>query len=523
MKCFQGRFFSKSWLLIWFLILATPSYTQTTHNPEQQPPKRELRAAWIATVANIDWPSSKRLDPATQRSEAIRILDNLSQDGFNAVFLQVRSAADAMYAKSSEPWSEWLTAEQGVGPQPFYDPLEFFISEAHKRGMELHAWLNPYRAVFDRHKSSVAGNHITRRNPGWFFPYGKNLLFNPGIPGVRSYIIKIVSGLVRNYDIDGIHFDDYFYPYPEKRSKVDDEATFTQFGASFTTVANWRRNNIDLLVKELHDSIRVIKPWVKFGISPFGVWQNQSTDPQGSDTHGFSTYLNQFADSRKWIREGWVDYINPQIYFATTSSLVPYENLLTWWGQNRGERLVFSGIGAYKVGHYRGAWMDRTQIPLEVSISRQIPGVEGQVYYSARSIENNALGFADSLRNHYYLYPALMPRMPWLDTIPPNSPVGLQYTLSGKGIKLSWNPPPLARDGEGASYFAVYRFDDTQPVDLENPRNLLKIIQGNSYLDNFFSFDRNYFYVVTALDHMQNESLGTANIYVSLKDKDGHR
>lgn len=485
---------------------------------ERIAPKRELRGVWIATVANIDWPSSKHLDPSLQRQEFIRILDNLQSKGINCVMVQVRDAADAFYAKSTEPWSEWLNGRQGLGPEPFYDPLEFFIQEAHKRSMEIHAWLNPYRAVFNTKRSSVNEAHITRLNPDWFFTFGTTRLFNPGVPAVRSYIVKIVTDLVRNYDIDGIHFDDYFYPYPEKGQSLSDGDTFEDFPNGFANIDDWRRNNVNMLVKTLHDSITSAKPWVKFGISPFGTWKNSSQDPQGSETHGFNSYTGQFADTRLWVKNGWVDYINPQIYFATTSHAVPFEALVKWWDANTYGRQLDIGIGAYKIGIDPGSWRDPALISTEMDICRKNTHVQGQVFFSAQSMIADRLGFGDSLKNKYYRFPALMPLMNWKDTIAPNPPYSLNSRIDRQGVHLSWTAPAPGRDGEGARYYVVYRFDDNEAVDLGNPARILKIIfQDTQYTDTFFTRDRNYFYVVTALDRMQNESSGICNIYVPLK------
>ena len=497
-----------------------PSCVYGQHDPQtasQQPPKRELRAVWIATVANIDWPSSKNLSPDLQRAEFIRILENLKKNGINCVIVQVRDAADAFYRKGREPWSEWLTGEQGIAPDPLYDPLEFFIAEAHNRAMEIHAWINPYRAVFDIHTSSVEANHITKKNPGWFFTYGSTKLFNPGIPGVRKYIVDVVMDIVRNYDIDGIHFDDYFYPYPEKGLHLNDDETFNQFGNGFTDLGDWRRNNVNLLIHTLHDSILAAKPYVKFGISPFGTWKDITQDSAGSHTHGMNSFFALYADTRLWVSKGWVDYINPQIYFAPGSHAIPFDTLTRWWNKNAFGRQLYIGIGAYKIGIDKGQWRDPSLISSEMDICRKYENVNGQVFFSAQSVLTNRLGFADTLKNRYYRFPALIPEMNWKDTIPPNAPIALSYSLAHDGIHLNWTAPSLARDGEGARYYVIYRFEDNEAVDLENPKHIVKVIfSATSFTDNFFTYSKNYFYVITALDRMQNESLGTCNVYVEL-------
>jgi uncharacterized lipoprotein YddW (UPF0748 family) len=263
----------------------------------QTPPKREFRGAWVATVANIDWPSRPGLSSEIQKKELIRIFDDHQRSGINAIMLQVRPSADAFFGKGTEMWSRFLTGKQGLAPVAYYDPLEFAIVEAHKRGMELHAWFNPYRATTDLLESSTNPQHITRQKPEWFFTYEGKKLFNPGIPEVRQYIVKIIMDVVRNYDVDGIHFDDYFYPYPDGKNRpIPDYDTYQAHGAAkFSDITDWRRNNVDTLIQSLSDSIHFSKAHVKFGVSPFGIWRNKSQDPEGSESAGFDGYGKLYA------------------------------------------------------------------------------------------------------------------------------------------------------------------------------------------------------------------------------------
>ncbi|RYF46280.1 MAG: glycoside hydrolase, partial [Cytophagaceae bacterium] len=306
-------------------------------------PKREFRGVWIATVVNIDWPTSTRSVPEAQKRELVEMLDTHQQTGINAVMLQVRPAADALYAKSFEPWSKYLTGQQGRAPSPHYDPLEFALTEAHKRGMELHAWFNPYRATFDRNFASLSSDHITRLKPEWFFTYGGIKLFNPGIPEVREYIVKVILNVVDNYDIDGVHLDDYFYPYPIAGQRINDTDAYQKYGQDFDDVRDWRRDNVDQLIKMLGDSIHKHKPNMKFGISPFGIWANKYQNPEGSETSGGSSYYENFADSRRWVKEGWIDYINPQIYWPIKSRAASFSKLLSWWSDNAYNRHLYIG------------------------------------------------------------------------------------------------------------------------------------------------------------------------------------
>ena len=295
--------------LLLYLIIPSVLFAQNT---SKIAPKREFRGVWVATVTNIDWPSRPGLSVDQQKQELIGLLERHKGNGMNAIMLQVRPAADAFYAKSREPWSQWLMGRQGVAPAPGYDPLEFAIKEAHFRGMELHAWFNPYRATMSPN-AVTHESHMTRKRPELFFSYAGKKQFDPGIPEVREYIVQVILDVVKGYDVDGIHFDDYFYPYKVEGQRINDAATFAKYPDGFTNINDWRRNNVNLLIKTLDDSIHFYKNHVKFGVSPFGIWRNKSEDTLGSATSGLSNYAELFADSRKWVQEGWVDYINPQI------------------------------------------------------------------------------------------------------------------------------------------------------------------------------------------------------------------
>jgi len=476
---------------------------------EKTEPKREFRGVWIASVENIDWPSSPDLTVEQQKNELIATLDAHQKAGINAVMLQIRPAADAFYLKSREPWSKWLTGKQGRAPSPAYDPLEFAINEAHKRGIELHAWFNPYRATNDNKFYDLSPEHITKNKPQWFFTYGGIKLFNPGIPEVREYIVKVFLDVVDNYDIDGVHVDDYFYPYQIDGQRINDLKTFQQYGQGFDNIKDWRRNNVDLLIKMISDSVHKHKAYVKFGVSPFGVWANKYQNPDGSDTHGGSSYYELFADSRKWVKEGWVDYINPQIYWPIDDVNCPFNKLMDWWGDNAFDRDLYIGMAAYRINeHKQKKFRDPAQMPNEIKYLRNNPKVEGSVYFSSKSLLNNPLGFTDSLKETYYKYPALPPVMLWRDSIPPNAPINVTATAENYWINLKWDTPPLARDIEPVYGYVVYRFNTDEKVDLADPKNIVHI-QYNAdtfYKDITAEKGKTYVYVITALDRMKNES-----------------
>ncbi|UYZ63429.1 glycoside hydrolase family 10 protein [Hymenobacter weizhouensis] len=479
------------------------------------PPKRELRGVWIATVENIDWPSSRTLTPEQQRREYRRMLDEHQRSGINAVFVQVRPASDAFYQSSLEPWSKWLTGTQGKAPTPLYDPLPFLIEEAHNRGMEFHAWFNPYRASLDSVTRRLAPSHPFRQHPEWFLRYSGKLLYNPGLPEVRHYITRVILDVVRRYDIDGVHFDDYFYPYPEGGQVIHDEAAFAQHNPQSLPLADWRRQNVNQLVQTVHDSIRSAKRWVKFGISPFGVWMNQRSHPEGSATAAFQGYEGLYADAREWLRQGWVDYILPQLYWSSTFKVAAYPTLVEWWARNRFERHLYIGHGAYRMLEKSKAdttWHNPRELPRQIRLNRAFPAdVSGSVFFSSKSLLSNPLHTTDSLRQHEFRYPALVPAMPWLDAVPPRPARQLTVTASVRANTLTWQPGPAAPDGDAATYYALYRFPEGQTPTPDDPRHLLALVRpqpsrGLAYVDTTARPGLAYAYYLTALDRLHNES-----------------
>ncbi len=479
----------------------------------QQLPKREFRGVWVATIGNIDWPSVKASNNvALQKQEFIDLLDQHRSAGLNAIILQVRPAADAFYAKSREPWSRYLTGKQGQAPTPFYDPLQFAIEEAHKRGMELHAWFNPYRASTTLNPAHFSDDHITKRHPEWFFTYAGKKLFNPGLPDVRKYIIDVIMDVVKNYDVDGIHFDDYFYPYPDSRNtSVPDQLTFAQYNNGIENIEDWRRNNVNMLVRDLGIAIKRIKPYVKYGISPCGVWDNKENNSIGSETRGLSAYRELYADGVKWMQEGWIDYINPQIYFPFKNRAAAYEILVSWWQRHTYGRHFYVGHGAYRVTENKIGWTDKSQIPRQVRHLREEHDVEGSIYFSSKSLTDNLVGLQDSMRNDLYRTPALPPTMPWLDSIPPNAPFGLlvKSSSNGKMNTLFWQKPDAASDGESAYGYVVYRFAVGERINIKDPGKIIFITYDADklqYTDDDIKQHQQYKYVVTAIDRMKNES-----------------
>ena len=396
-------------------------------------PNYEFRAVWVATVDNIDWPSRKNLSVEQQKQEFINLLDMHQRNGMNAVIVQVRPAGDALYPSKYEPWSEFLTGKQGLPPNPLYDPLEFMISETHKRGMEFHAWLNPYRAVFNLLKSSISPGHLTKTHPEWFLDYGAKRYFNPSLPEVREHLGKVVRDLVTRYQLDGIHMDDYFYPYRIAGKEFPDQKYFLKYGKGMNK-EDWRRSNCDSIILLIHNIVRSVNPHIKFGISPFGVWRNKSQDPMGSDTKaGQTNYDDLYADILLWLQKGWIDYVVPQLYWERGHKLADYDVLLDWWNQHTYGKHLYIGMGIYRAGS-NAAWRNPNEIPKQIQAERSYLTTQGAVYFSSKTFENNPNGWSDSLRNNYYRYPALPPPLPWLNNEAPSQP--LVEKLANNKVKL---------------------------------------------------------------------------------------
>lgn len=491
-------------------ILFITLFIMSSNAPAQTIPlKRELRGVWVATVTNIDWPSKKTLSPALQRSEIITILNRHQVNGINCIMLQIRATCDAFFESPYEPWSEWLSNIQGVAPNPLYDPLAYWITEAHKRGIEVHAWFNPYRAVMNKNTSSVSSTHISNTHPEWVHTYGNYKWLDPGIPDVIEYDTKVIIDVVKRYDIDGVHFDDYFYPYPISGVPFPDTVTWQQHSGGYTDIGDWRRNNVNRLIHMLSDSIKHYKKHVKFGISPFGIWRNKSTDSTGSDTYGFQAYDSQFADSKFWVQQGWLDYINPQIYWSIGYPAARYEVLAEWWANNSFGKHVYVGQAVYKIQNNADSnWYNFSEMPSHLRLNTMYPEIKGNVYFSSKSVTNNMGGFQDSLRTNFYKYPALPPIMEWKDSTAPLPPSNLSIQKTQSGIELSWNKPAPASDGDTARYYVIYRAIMPDTINPDDPRYIRKIIYNNSQTltDTIGGSYQGVYYAVTSVDRLHNES-----------------
>ncbi len=460
----------KNWRIIFTLLFVVGSAFIST---AQYSSNYEFRGVWVASVENIDWPSKKNLTVAQQKEEFIKLLDMHQANGMNAIVMQIRPAGDALYPSQYEPWSEYLTGKQGLPPNPYYDPLEFMISETHKRGMEFHAWLNPYRAVFNIAKSSISPSHLTKIHPEWFVVYGDKKYFNPGLPSVRQHTVRIVKDMLERYDVDAIHMDDYFYPYRITGKEFPDQKTFEQYGGKLNK-EDWRRSNCDSIIVQLYRTIRSTNPRVKFGISPFGVWRNKSQDPMGSDTKaGQTNYDDLYADILLWLHKGWIDYVTPQLYWERGHKLADYDVLLKWWNEHGYGKHIYIGQGIYRAGTNQ-AWRNKNELPAQIQELRKYKTTQGSIYFNSKVFEKNPNGWNDSLRNHYYYYPALVPPMPWINNDTPEQPVLGKRT--GNEIELSYGGSLKIKG------FGLFTLDKNMEVKFINGQLVQLILTSKSAL-----------------------------------------
>jgi uncharacterized lipoprotein YddW (UPF0748 family) len=437
-----------AWLTPALLLASDFVYQPTALTPPAVP--REFRAAWITVVAsNQDWPSEPALPAAQQKAELISLLDRAAQLHFNAVFLQIRPSCDALYASPIEPWSERLTGIMGRAPEPFYDPLAFAIQEAHKRGLELHAWFNPFRARHPLSKSPVASNHVTRTHPEWVRNYDTQFWLDPGEPAARDYVLRVIMDVVRRYDEDGVVFDDYFYPYPTnnalgRRLDYPDDVSWFKYGLhTGLTRDDWRRQNVNQFVQSVYQSIKAAKPWVQFGISPFGIWRPGNP----SQIKGLDAYTNLYADSRLWLASGWVDYLAPQLYWPVDAPQQSFSVLLNWWkAQNVKGRHLWPGLNDANVGTRWGTEEIARQMETD---RRQSTG--GEIHFHLRSVLDNS-ALANIVRAEY-LQPALVPASPWLGPSPPGRP-RISATTSGPNLVVRWE---MATNEFAKSWVLQYR------------------------------------------------------------------
>lgn len=491
----------KSLLCVFFLLLMAGGVFAQVQTGSAYP-KREFRAAWIQSVNG----QFRGMPTEKLKQNLIGQLNSLQKAGINAIIFQVRPEADALYASRLEPWSRFLTGVQGKAPEPYWDPMQFMIDECHKRGMEFHAWINPYRTKTTL-KSELAPNHVYNIHPEWFVTYGDQLYFDPALPESRRHICMVVSDIVSRYDVDAIHMDDYFYPYPIKGKDFPDDASFARFGGGFSNKGDWRRSNVNVLIKKLHETIREIKPWVKFGVSPFGIYRNESGDPLGSKTKGLQNYDDLYADVLLWAREGWIDYNIPQIYWHIGHPVADYETLVKWWARNTENRPLFIGQSVMNtVQNADPKNPSINQLPRKMALQRAYQTIGGSCQWPASAVVENAGKYRDALIAEYHKYPALPPVFDFMDNEAPAKVRKMKPVWTEDGYILFWTAPKYKEEMNRAVQYVVYRFNDKEKVNIDDPSHIVAITRDNFYKLPYEDGKTKYRYVVTALDRLHNES-----------------
>ena len=466
-----------------------------------QNPKREFRGAWIQAVNG----QFQNIGRDQMQAMLAGQLDELEKDGINAIFFQVRVEGDALYQSPLEPWSRYLTGKQGATPNPYWDPLEWMIKQCHARGMELHAWINPYRAK-TKGTTSLAANHEYARHPERFFNYDGLLLFDPGFPENSNYICQVVCDIVRRYDVDGIHMDDYFYPYPVAGLDIPDNASYDIYGGGMNR-NDWRRQNVNKFMQQVSKQIRETKPWVKFGVSPFGIYRNQKNDPNGSATNGLQNYDDLYADVLEWVRQGWVDYNIPQIYWEIGNRAADYETLIRWWSANAGNRPLYIGQDVLRTVKYPDPADERQhQMHRKYQLQRSLPGICGSCQWYAAALCENPGNYQDALRQQYHSTPALQPAMPWIDDKAPRKPRKTAILWTEDGPVLFWTEPKAKNIMDEACKYVVYRFGPGEKAKLDDASHIVCITEKTMLPLPYQGGKTKYTYVITSLDRLQNES-----------------
>lgn len=487
-------------ILLLALFLATGVGAQIQ---QQSPyPKREFRGAWIQAVNG----QFRGIPTEKLKQTLIDQLNSLQGAGINAIIFQVRPEADALDASQLEPWSRFLTGVQGQAPSPYWDPMQFMIDECHKRGMEFHAWINPYR-VKTSLKSELSANHLYNIHPEWFVTYNNQLFFDPALPESRRHICMVVADIVSRYDVDAIHMDDYFYPYPAKGMDFPDDASFARYGGGFTNRADWRRSNVNILIQKIHETIRGLKPWVKFGISPFGIYRNEKNDPLGSKTNGLQNYDDLYADVLLWARNGWVDYNIPQIYWQIGHPAADYETLVKWWAKNTENRPLFIGQSVMNtIQNADPKNPSMNQLPRKMALERAYQTIGGSCQWPASAVVENAGKYRDALVQEYHKYPALVPVFDFMDDKAPGKVRKVKKVWTEDGYMLFWTPPKAKDEMDRAVQYVVYRFGDKEKVNIDDASHIVAVTRNNFYKLPYKDGKNKYRYVVTALDRLHNES-----------------
>ncbi len=467
--------------------------------------KREFRGAWIQCV------NGQFMGKSTQQIQSMLSsqLDELQKDGVNAIIFQVRAECDALYESELEPWSKFLTGVQGKAPSPYWDPLAWMVEQCHKRGMEIHAWINPFRAKHgSTSMSQLAKSSVVIKQPRLCFSYDNLVILNPGLQESADYTCKVAEDIVKRYDIDGFHIDDYFYPYPVAGKQIPDDATFQRNTRGFWNIGDWRRDNVNHFIKQLSTTIHRAKPWVKFGVSPFGIYRNKRSDANGSDTNGLQNFDDLYADVLLWVNNGWIDYCVPQLYWEIGNRAADYKTLITWWNKHAGNRPLFIGEDIERTAKYPDPQNPNShQLPAKHKLHQQMPNVKGTVLWYAKTAVDNVGNIGHTLRDNYWKYPALPPLMTFMDNEAPKDVRSVKFKWTEDGPFLSWKAPKGKKWHDVANRFVVYRFNEGEDIDLGNASKILQVTYDHAIKIPYVK-DGKATFVVTALDRVGNESKG---------------
>ena len=490
-------------MLLQTLVSAPESWAKKKVVPDC--PKREFRGAWIQCV------NGQYLGKNTAEIQRMlgTQLDVLQHAGINAIIFQVRAEGDALYRSKYEPWSRFLTGKQGVSPSDGWDPLHWMVEQCHQRGMECHAWINPYRAK-TKGTTQLASNHIAMQHPEQVFPYDGMLIMNPALESNRIYTCMVVQDIIQRYDVDGIHMDDYFYPYPVSGGIIPDQDLYETTHHGSQTLEDWRRENVNKLVEKLHKLIHKEKPWVKFGISPFGIYRHSSSgenDKEGSATRGLTNYNDLYADVVQWQKKGWVDYLIPQVYWNLGNKMADYEVLCHWWNDYCSERPLFIGQDVERT--VKGTDPDNPaihQMEAKYRIQRNLPHIQGSCQWYAAAVVDNPGNYLTMLERRYHRYPALQPLMPFIDKKKPKKPANIHIIKTQRGPALIWDAPKHKDELDRARNYVVYSFEHGEKIDLDDASHIEAITPGTMFL-----LKKDYSsctIVITSLDRLHNESKG---------------
>lgn len=471
-------------------------------------PKNEFRAVWIATVSNIDWPKNNTDSVEKEKADFLEILDSYKKLNYNAVIVQIRSNGDAFYPSELAPWSRSLTGKEGKAPSPYFDTLEWMINEAHNRGFEFHAWLNPFRATSGSNTEILSKKHDLIRHPDWMIKYAGKYYYNPALPEVQNHLTKVVEEVVQKHDIDAIHFDDYFYPYTVDGEKFNDTDSFNKYGNGLE-LADWRRNNVNTFIQQISTSIKKLKPWVQFGISPFGVWRNKSVDPRGSDTQaGQTNYDDLFADPLVWMENNWIDYILPQLYWSLDHPKASYSKLLKWWSENAKNSAIYIGNSTYKIkSDADKKWDSPTEIPNQIDYTRSFDNVKGNAFFSAKWFLNKNQDVTQILAENQYKFPAVPAAVPHFKKLVFDVPRITSIVKDKTDLVIALQPTR-----NNVRYVVMYGTETNTMIDSEDPSHIVDkffVRKNNNHLSirvPIAAIEKKSNFALSFIDFYGNES-----------------